>query len=54
MDVRVRLGTEWAGHCYLGTAPSPCGSGLAGTRGSCKNRRFGGTWRLLHQGDKNQ
>jgi hypothetical protein len=19
---------------------------------SCKNRRFGGTWRLLHQGDK--
>jgi hypothetical protein len=20
--------------------------------GSCKNRRFGGTWRLLHQGDK--
>jgi hypothetical protein len=19
--------------------------------GSCKNRRFGGTWRLLHQGD---
>jgi hypothetical protein len=22
--------------------------------GSCKNRRFGGTWRLLHQGDKNQ
>jgi hypothetical protein len=21
--------------------------------GSCKNRRFGGTWRLLHQGDKN-
>jgi hypothetical protein len=23
-------------------------------RGSCKNRRFGGTWRLLHQGDKNR
>jgi hypothetical protein len=22
--------------------------------GSCKNLRFGGTWRLLHQGDKNQ
>jgi hypothetical protein len=22
--------------------------------GSCKNRRFGGTWRFLHQGDKNQ
>jgi hypothetical protein len=22
--------------------------------GSCKNQRFGGTWRLLHQGDKNQ
>jgi hypothetical protein len=22
--------------------------------GSCKNRRFGGTWRLLHQGDKKQ
>jgi hypothetical protein len=22
--------------------------------GSCKNRRFGGTWRLLHQGDKNR
>jgi hypothetical protein len=22
--------------------------------GSCKNRRFGGTWRLHHQGDKNQ
>jgi hypothetical protein len=22
--------------------------------GSCKNRRFGGTYRLLHQGDKNQ
>jgi hypothetical protein len=22
--------------------------------GSCKNRRFGGTWRLLHQGNKNQ
>jgi hypothetical protein len=21
--------------------------------GSCKNRRFGGTYRLLHQGDKN-
>jgi hypothetical protein len=20
--------------------------------GSCKKRRFGGTWRLLHQGDK--
>jgi hypothetical protein len=20
--------------------------------GSCKNRRFEGTWRLLHQGDK--
>jgi hypothetical protein len=20
--------------------------------GSCKNRRFGGTWRLLHHGDK--
>jgi hypothetical protein len=20
---------------------------------SCKNQRFGGTWRLLHQGDKN-
>jgi hypothetical protein len=22
--------------------------------GSCKNRRFGRTWRLLHQGDKNR
>jgi hypothetical protein len=22
--------------------------------GYCKNRRFGGTWRLLHQGDKNR
>jgi hypothetical protein len=22
--------------------------------GSCKNRRFGGTWRLLHQGDENR
>jgi hypothetical protein len=22
--------------------------------GSCKNRRFGGTWRLIHQGDKNR
>jgi hypothetical protein len=22
--------------------------------GSCKNRCFGGTWRLLHQGDKNR
>jgi hypothetical protein len=22
--------------------------------GSCKNRRFGGTWRFLHQGDKNR
>jgi hypothetical protein len=22
--------------------------------GSCKNRRFGGTWHLLHQGDKNR
>jgi hypothetical protein len=22
--------------------------------GSCKNRRFGGSWRLLHQGDKNR
>jgi hypothetical protein len=22
--------------------------------GSCNNRRFGGTWRLLHQGDKNR
>jgi hypothetical protein len=22
--------------------------------GSCKNRRFVGTWRLLHQGDKNR
>jgi hypothetical protein len=22
--------------------------------GSCKNRRFGGVWRLLHQGDKNR
>jgi hypothetical protein len=21
---------------------------------SCKNQRFGGTWRLLHQGDKNR
>jgi hypothetical protein len=21
--------------------------------GSCNNRRFGGTWRLFHQGDKN-
>jgi hypothetical protein len=21
---------------------------------SCKNRRFGGTYRLLHQGDKNR
>jgi hypothetical protein len=21
---------------------------------SCKNGRFGGTWRLLHQGDKNR
>jgi hypothetical protein len=21
--------------------------------GACKNRRFGGNWRLLHQGDKN-
>jgi hypothetical protein len=25
-------------------AVTPCGS--------CKNRRFGGTWRILHQGDK--
>jgi hypothetical protein len=23
-------------------------------RASCKNRRFGGTWRLHHQGDKNR
>jgi hypothetical protein len=22
--------------------------------GSCKNRGFGGTWSLLHQGDKNR
>jgi hypothetical protein len=22
--------------------------------GSCKNQRFGGTWHLLHQGDKNR
>jgi hypothetical protein len=22
--------------------------------GSCKNRRFGGTWRLLHKGNKNR
>jgi hypothetical protein len=22
--------------------------------GSCKNGRFGGTWPLLHQGDKNR
>jgi hypothetical protein len=22
--------------------------------GSCQNRRFGGTWRLLHQGDKDR
>jgi hypothetical protein len=22
--------------------------------GSCKNRCFGGTWRLLHEGDKNR
>jgi hypothetical protein len=22
--------------------------------GSCKNRRFGGAWRFLHQGDKNR
>jgi hypothetical protein len=22
--------------------------------GSCKNRRFGGTWHLIHQGDKNR
>jgi hypothetical protein len=22
--------------------------------GSCKNRRFGGTWRLLHRSDKNR
>jgi hypothetical protein len=22
--------------------------------GSCKNRRFGGAWRLLYQGDKNR
>jgi hypothetical protein len=28
-------------------------SGDVTPRGSCKNRRFGGTWRLLHQGDKN-
>jgi heterodisulfide reductase subunit C len=24
------------------------------TCGSCKNRCFGGTWRLPHQGDKNR
>jgi hypothetical protein len=23
-------------------------------RGACKNRRFGGTYRLLYQGDKNR
>jgi hypothetical protein len=41
-------------HCHQGNTMkngvfwdvTPCGS--------CENRRFGGTWRLLHQGDKNR
>jgi hypothetical protein len=36
--VTMKNGVFWA--------VTPCGS--------CKNRRFGGTWRLLHQGDKNR
>jgi hypothetical protein len=35
--VTMKNGVFWA--------VTPCGS--------YKNRRFGGTWRLLHQGDKN-
>jgi hypothetical protein len=31
---------------YVFWVVTPCGS--------CKNRRFFGTWRLLHQGDKNR
>jgi hypothetical protein len=37
MAVTVKNGVFWV--------VTPCGS--------CKNRRFGGTWRL-HQGDKNR
>jgi hypothetical protein len=37
MAVTMKNGVFWV--------VTPCGS--------CKNRRFGGTWRLLHQGDKN-
>jgi hypothetical protein len=37
------LGTRKNGVFWVVT---PCGS--------CQNRRFGGTWRLLHQGDKNR
>jgi hypothetical protein len=36
--VRMKNGVFWV--------VTPCGS--------CKNRRFGGTCRLLHQGDKNR
>jgi hypothetical protein len=35
---RVKKGVFWV--------VTPCGS--------CKNRRFGRTWRLLYQGDKNR
>jgi hypothetical protein len=45
----ARMGEKWT-MCRLKNGVfwvvTPCGS--------CKNRRFGGTWRLLHQGDKNR
>jgi hypothetical protein len=38
----------------LGTTLKNCVFWVVTPCGSCKNRRFGGTWRLLHQGDKNR
>jgi hypothetical protein len=49
LDAEVEINSAWEtireknGVFWIVT---PCGS--------CNNRRFGGTWRLLHQGDKNR
>jgi hypothetical protein len=40
--------------CYLGLTLKNGVFWVVTPCGSCKNRRFGGTWRLLHQGDKNR
>jgi hypothetical protein len=45
-DVRVEVSTAVTMKNGVFWVVTPCGS--------CKNRRFGGTWRLLHQGDKNR